>query len=85
MHAVLNSWPVQAAKARFSEMLETTIKQGPQLVTKHGRAAAVLVPVQQWEAMQAGTRPNLKQWLLDRTGPFNLNIPPRGRLKLRKV
>lgn len=85
MSVVLNSWPVQDAKARFSEMLETTIKQGPQLVTKHGRAAAVLVPVQQWEAMQAGARPSLKQWLLDRNGPFDLNIPPRGRLKLRKV
>lgn len=85
MSAVLNSWPVQDAKARFSEMLESSIKHGPQLVTKHGRAAAVLVPVQQWDAMQAGTRLDLKQLLLDRTGPFDLNIPPRGRLRLRKV
>ncbi len=85
MNAVLNSWPVQDAKARFSELLESSIKHGPQLVTKHGRAAAVLVPVKQWDAMRAGARPDLKQVLLDRTGPFDLNIPVRGGLKLRKI
>ncbi|HLJ71856.1 MAG TPA: type II toxin-antitoxin system prevent-host-death family antitoxin, partial [Roseiarcus sp.] len=40
----MRSWPVQDAKARFSEMLETCMREGPQLVTKRGAEAAVLVP-----------------------------------------
>jgi prevent-host-death family protein len=30
------AWPVQDAKTRFSEKLETCLKGGPQLVTKRG-------------------------------------------------
>ena len=40
----LPTWPVQDAKARFSELLDTCIAQGPQMVTKRGAEAAVLVP-----------------------------------------
>ena len=42
-------WPVQAAKARFSELLETCLREGPQLVTRRGAKTAVLVPVDEWE------------------------------------
>ena len=28
----MKTWPVQDAKARFSEMLDACLKQGPQLV-----------------------------------------------------
>lgn len=41
---ILPTWPVQDAKARFSELLDTCIAQGPQMVTKRGAEAAVLVP-----------------------------------------
>ena len=85
MSAAANTWPVQDAKARFSELLETSIKDGPQLVTKHGRAAAVLVPIRQWNALHAGARPNLKQLLLDRTRALDFHVPARGGLKLRKL
>ena len=85
MSKVLHTWPVQDAKARFSEMLDTSIAEGPQIVTKHGKAAAVLVPIRQWEALQrAGTR-TLKQVLLESAAPTDLNIPARGGLKLRRV
>ena len=85
MSAISNTWPVQEAKARFSELLETSVKDGPQVVTKHGRATAVLVPIRQWNASQAGARPNLKQLLLDRTRALDFPVPARGRLKLRKL
>ena len=39
----MRAWPVQDAKARFSEFLEACLAQGPQLVTKRGTEAAVLV------------------------------------------
>ena len=81
----MHAWPVQDAKARFSEMLDTSLVLGPQLVTKHGKAAAVLVPIRQWDALQtAGKRP-LKEVLLSATGPTTIIVPGRGSLKLRRV
>jgi prevent-host-death family protein len=32
----MRSWQVQEAKARFSELLEASLKEGPQVVTKRG-------------------------------------------------
>lgn len=81
----MQRWPVQDAKARFSELLETSLSEGPQLVTKHGRAAAVLVPVRQWEALQSAGKRGLKQLLLDTAAPTGLTAPARGNLKLRGV
>ena len=42
----MTSWQVQDAKARFSELLDATIKNGPQVVTRRGIETAVLVPIQ---------------------------------------
>jgi toxin FitB len=36
-------WPVQDAKARFSEFLDACLSEGPQMVTRRGAEAAVLV------------------------------------------
>lgn len=36
-------WPVQHAKARFSELLDTCEREGPQVVSRRGCEAAVLV------------------------------------------
>ena len=47
----MRTWPVQDAKARFSEMLETCLREGPQVVTKRGADAAVLVPVTDWQRL----------------------------------
>ena len=81
----MHSWPVQDAKARFSELLETSFAEGPQLVTKHGKAAAVLVPIRQWDALQTAGKRALKQVLLDTTAPTGIAVPARGKLKLRRV
>ena len=40
----MSSWQVQDAKARFSELLDTALKQGPQVVTRRGVEAAVSSP-----------------------------------------
>ena len=42
-----STWPVQDAKARFSEMLETSVSEGPQIVSKRGVEAAVLTPIKE--------------------------------------
>ncbi len=53
----MSRWPVQDAKARFSEMLDTCLQHGPQTVSKRGIDAAVLVPIDQWRRLQAARPP----------------------------
>ena len=36
----MQTWPVQDAKARFSEFLDACMAEGPQMVTKRGAEAA---------------------------------------------
>jgi prevent-host-death family protein len=47
-------WQIQQAKARFSEMVERACKEGPQTVTRHGKAVAVLVPAEEYRRLRAG-------------------------------
>ncbi len=73
----MDVWPVQDAKARFSEMLDACVSQGPQLVTKRGAEAAVLVPVAEWKRLNDRARPTIKDLLLLEADRIDLNIPPR--------
>jgi prevent-host-death family protein len=43
-------------KARFSEMVERTLKEGPQTVTRHGKPVAVLVPVDEYRRLRTGDK-----------------------------
>jgi len=79
----MQTWPVQDAKARFSELLETCLRDGPQLVTRRGEKAAVLVSVAQWERLTNAAKPTLKELLLSDVGRADLQIPPRGKLRRR--
>jgi antitoxin Phd len=65
----LTLWPVQNAKARFSEFLDACIAHGPQLVTRRGANAAVLVPFEQWQRMNQQAQPTLRDWLLEGVHP----------------
>jgi len=58
------SWPVQDAKARFSELLEVVLNNGPQIVTPPGVETAVVVPFDQWRRLQESSRRGLKALLL---------------------
>jgi antitoxin Phd len=39
----MDSWKLQDAKARFSEVVERALRDGPQVVTRHGENAVVVV------------------------------------------
>ena len=81
----MQTWPVQDAKARFSEFLEACLSDGPQLVTKRGAEAAVLVHVDEWRRLQAGSRPSLKSLLLQDEAHADFVLPPRGAARRRPV
>jgi antitoxin Phd len=57
---LVKSWPVQEAKARFSEFLEACLREGPQLVTRRGKEAAVLVPATEWQRLAQSAKPTLR-------------------------
>ena len=77
------TWPVQEAKARFSELLDTCLAKGPQIVTRHGRETAVLVPASEWRRLSTVNKRTLKDLLLADEGRGDIPVPPRGKLKLR--
>ncbi len=43
------SWTVAEAKAKLSEVIDQAQSQGPQIITRHGRSAVVLVSFEEWE------------------------------------
>ena len=79
----MSDWQVQDAKARFSELLKVTLKNGPQVVTRRGIAAAVLVPIDEWRRLQESSRPGLKALLLSAGPRFENLVPERRSLRRR--
>ena len=81
----MNSCQVQDAKARFSELLDATIKKGPQVVTRRGIETAVLVPIEEWNRLQRAARPSLKALLLAPDARSENLILDRRKLRRRHV
>jgi len=77
-------WQVQDAKARFSEFLNTTLKKGPQVVTRRGIETAVLVPIGEWNRMRKAARPGLKEMLLVREARVENLVPERKSRRLQR-
>ena len=62
-------WTVAEAKAKFSEVLDRALSDGPQTITRNGKLTAVIVSAEEWarRAKRQGT-------LVD----FFANSPLRG-------
>lgn len=45
------TWPLQDAKNRFSEVVDTAIQRGPQWVTRHGEEVVVIVAARDFRRM----------------------------------
>lgn len=50
------SWQVQTAKARFSEVFRLARTEGPQLITRQGKEGVVMMPVEQFEQLVSRAR-----------------------------
>ena len=77
-------WPVQDAKARFSELLDTALSEGPQIVTKRGVETAVVLPIVQWRRLEQMTKPDLKALLLAPDARTDDLTPPRRQHRRRQ-
>jgi len=74
-------WQVQEAKSRFSELIDRAIEQGPQVVTRHGKAVVRIVAVQGSE--QAAPDDGFADFLLSapRVLEQGLELPKRRSRK----
>ncbi len=72
-------WQVQEAKGRFSELVECAIKEGPQMVTRHGQEAVVVVAADEFRRL-SGQAPRLLDCLLQapRGEPLALDRSPEA-------
>ncbi len=76
-------WPVQDAKSRFSELLDTALAEGPQIVTRRGVETAVVLPIEQWRRLESMTRPDLKELLLASEARTEYLTPSRRQHRRR--
>ncbi len=45
-------WQIQDAKNKLSEVISRALKQGPQLITRHGEKAVVVVAYAEYERLR---------------------------------
>ncbi len=81
----MHAWPVQDAKARFSELLNACVSEGPQVVTRRGAETAVLVPIAEWKRLNRAAPPSLKALLLSDEARGLLVVPQRGKAQRRST
>jgi antitoxin Phd len=62
----METWQLQDAKNKFSALVEHALHDGPQMVTRHGKPAVVVMSALEYEAFAAGKTPamDFKEFLL---------------------
>ena len=81
----MHSWPEKEAEARFGEMLERCLAEGPQIVTREGASAAALVPIADWERFKMSGKLSLEDWLTTDFARGDLPIPERKPSSCRPI
>jgi antitoxin Phd len=79
----MQTWQLQEAKAKFSEVIDRAAAEGPQMITRRGVETAVIVPIDEWRKTQDRGKPTLLD-LLREMPKFDIDIPRRGQLRHRK-
>lgn len=70
------TWQLQTAKQKFSELVRQALEVGPQFVTRHGKAAVVVLSVDEYRRLTGGER-DFKDFLL--------GGPDLGALDIRRA
>jgi prevent-host-death family protein len=79
-----SQWTVAEAKAKFSEIIDRAKESGPQVVTRNGKRAAVVVSTDEWDRRTKRKTSLVEFFLSSPLRGANLQIPPR-KGRLRKV
>jgi prevent-host-death family protein len=59
----MRTWELQEAKSRFSDVVDLTLIEGPQLVTRRGTQAVVILAAKDYHRL-VGEAPNLIDHLI---------------------
>ena len=80
-----DTWQLQDAKARLSELIDKAESEGPQMVTRRGKETVVVVSVATWRDMEKRAKPayTIKDWLLEPGARTEELTPKRMKLRLR--
>jgi antitoxin Phd len=76
----MKHWPVQDTEARFSELLDASVKEGPQMVTRGGVETVVVVPIEEWRRLNEPARKSAIDLLLHDPRRFELDLAERRDL-----
>ena len=60
----MHTWQLQEAKSRFSEVVDLSLREGPQLVTRRGEEAVVILAADAYRRL-SGHIPSLMDTLLN--------------------
>ena len=77
----MTTWTTQDAKAKFSELLDTCVAQGAQVVTRRGQPTAVMVPMDEWTRLTQNAPPSLRDLLMQTEDRFELDLPSREAMQ----
>jgi antitoxin Phd len=58
-----NIWQLQEAKSKFSELVDKTLANGVQFVTRRGKKAVVVMPIEEYERLTQ-RRDGISEFLL---------------------
>lgn len=53
----MHTWQLQEAKSRFSEVVDLSLTEGPQLITRRGEEAVVILSAKDYRRLSGQTRP----------------------------
>ena len=81
----MTTWTTQDAKAKFSELLDTCVAQGAQVVTRRGQPTAVMVPMDEWTRLTQNAPPSLRDLLMQTEDRFELDLPSREAMQWRDI
>lgn len=76
------TWQLQEAKSRFSELVDRSLSEGPQWVTRRGAEAVVVIAAQEYRRLQGA--PSLLALLNDAPRGEPLDIE-RSREPVREI
>lgn len=78
-------WRVREAEALLDQMLEASLREGPQVITRGGVETAVLVPIDRWRRLLHPARPSVKELLLADRPRTEALTPPRHPFRRRST
>lgn len=59
----MNTWQLQEAKNKLSQVVDSAVQEGPQVITRHGREVVVVISMADYQKLAA--RPKLSEFLRD--------------------